>query len=157
MPNLNERTSHLSFLADLASLCVVSSCLAWWTCVPARLMAQGDSTSAIVGTVTDSSGAAVAGAMVTFVGTDTGSKRSARTDDAGRFNFPQLKPGMYSVKAEADRFESRTNESVWAGLGQRQTVAFILTPAGVKGEVTVTSLAPLVNPDNPNTSTTLQR
>ena len=118
-------------------------------------MAQGETTSAIVGTVTDSSGAAVAGAMVTIVGADTGSKRSARTDDAGRFNFPQLKPGMYSVKAEADRFESRTNESVWAGLGQRQTVAFILTPAGVKGEVTVTSLAPLVNPDNPNTSTTL--
>jgi hypothetical protein len=118
-------------------------------------MAQGETTSAIVGTVTDASGAAIGGATVTIVGADTGSKRSARTDDAGRFNFPQLKPGLYSVKAEAEGFESRTNESVSAGLGQRQTVIFILTLAAVKGEVTVTGQAPLVNPDNPNTSTTM--
>jgi Carboxypeptidase regulatory-like domain len=118
-------------------------------------MAQGETTSAIVGTVTDPSGAAIGGATVTIVGADTGSSRSARTDDAGRFNFPQLKPGVYSVKAEAEGFESRTNGSVSAGLGQRQTVTFILTLPAPKGEVTVTDQAPLVNPGNPNTSMTL--
>jgi hypothetical protein len=118
-------------------------------------MAQGETTSAIMGTVTDPSGAAVASASVTIAGTDTGSKRSAKTDDAGRFNFPQLKPGVYSVKVEAEGFESRTNESVSAGLGQRQTVTFILGLAVAKGEVTVSGKTPLVNPDNPNTSTTL--
>jgi hypothetical protein len=130
---------------------VVSACLTW----PARLAAQGETTSAIVGTVSDPTGAAIAGATVTIVGADTGSKRSAQTDDAGRFNFPQLKPGVYAVKAEAEGFDSRTNESVAAGLGQRQTVTFILTVAAARSEVTVSGEAPLVNPDNPNTATTL--
>src|ERR1700722_19780406 len=155
VPNSNGRTSHFSFFADLACLCVVSSCLARWACFPSRLMAQGETISAIVGTLADPSGAAIVGATVTIVGADTGSKRSAKTDDAGRFNFPQLKPGLYSVEAEAEGFGSRTNQSVSAGLGQRQTVTFILTLAAAKGEVTVTGHAPLVNPDNPNTSTTL--
>jgi hypothetical protein len=145
MPNTSNSTRGLSFLA----------CLAFLTCFPQWLPAQGETTSAIVGTVADPSGAAVAGATVTIVGTETGSKRSAKTDDAGRFNFPQLKPGSYSVKAEAEGFEPQTNESVTAGLGQRQTVSFMLKLAAAKGEVTVTGKAPLVNPENPNTSTTL--
>src|SRR6059036_2369886 len=68
------------------------------------------------------SGAAIAGAKVTITSTDHGLKRSVKTDHAGRFNFPQLKPGPYSVKAEADQFETQENNSVLAGLGQKQTV-----------------------------------
>src|SRR5262249_34523315 len=75
--------------------------------------------------------------------------------DAGRFNFPQLKPGRYSVKAEADKFAARENNSVVAGLGQKQTVDFTLAIATSNLNVTVTEEAPLINPENPNTSTTL--
>ncbi len=56
---------------------------------------------------------------------------------------------MYSVKAEAEGFEPQTNQSVSAGLGQRQTVTFMLQLAAAKGEVTVTGEAPLVNPEQP--------
>src|SRR5271169_5247512 len=122
---------------------------------PPQAVAQGETTSAIVGQVRDTTNAVVPGATVAIANLETGLRRSAKTDDAGRFNFPQLKPGVYSVKAEAEGFESRTNQSVSAGLGQRQTVTFILTLVAAKGEVTVTGQAPLVNPDNPNTSTTL--
>jgi hypothetical protein len=119
------------------------------------LYGQGETTSAIAGVVVDPSGAAIAQATVTVVSTENGLRRAVKTDEGGRFSFPQLKPGSYSVKAEADGFETRTNESVSAGLGQKQTVNFSLNLATVKGEVTVTMEAPLVNPDNPNTSTTL--
>jgi hypothetical protein len=145
VPYFNLPARTLSLLACLASV----------TCFPQRLKAQGETTSAIVGTVVDPSGAAIAGAAVTIVGTDTGSKRTAKTDDSGRFNFPQLKPGLYSVKAEVEGFEPQINESVSSGLGQKKTVNFILKLASAKGEVTVTGDAPLVNPENPNTSTTL--
>ena len=78
--------------------------------MPLRRMAQGETTSAIVGSVTDPTGAAIPGATVTVTNVENGLKRSVKTDDAGRFSFPQLKPGTYSVKAEADRFEAAAEQ-----------------------------------------------
>ena len=78
-----------------------------------------------------------------------------KTDDAGGFNFPQLMPGTYSVKAEADQFEAQQNNGVSAGLGQKQTVDFTLKLASASQSILVQEGAPLVNPENPNTSTTL--
>src|SRR5580700_4410221 len=86
------------------------------------LWAQGETTSAIAGLVSDPTGAAIPGAKVTITSTDTGLTRSVLTDDAGRFNFPQLQPGPYSVKVDAERFESQQISSVSAGLGQKQAV-----------------------------------
>src|SRR5437870_11152568 len=119
------------------------------------LWAQGETTSAVVGSVSDPAGAAIAGAKVTIRSTDNGLTRSVKTDSAGRFNFPQLKPGPYSAKAEADQFEAQENDTVLAGLGQKQTVDFTLKIATANQNVTITEDAPAVNPQNPNTSTTL--
>ena len=120
-----------------------------------RLLAQGETTSAIMGSVGDPSGGAVPGASVTITSSDNGAKRSATTDDGGRFSFPQLKPGPYTVKIEVNGFEPQTSESVFSGLGQKQIVNFTLKLAVAKNEVTVSGQPPLVNSDNPNTSTTL--
>jgi len=122
---------------------------------PVPAVAQGETTSAIVGSVTDPTGAAIPDATVTATNTEDGLKRSVKTDDAGRFSFPQLKPGAYSVKAEAERFEAQRNNSVSAGLGQKQSVDFKLNLASVSASVEVVEQAPLINPENPNTSTTL--
>src|SRR5437870_4911324 len=122
---------------------------------PDPLWAQGETTSAVVGSVSDPAGAAIAGAKVTIRSADNGLRRSVKTDNAGRFNFPQLKPGPYSVKAEADQFEAQENESVLAGLGQKQTVDFTLKIATANQNVTITEDAPVINPQNPNTSTIL--
>jgi hypothetical protein len=116
---------------------------------------QGETTSAIIGQVSDESGAAVPGSMVTITNTETGLKRSATTDDAGRFNFPQLKPGTYAVKVEAEGFESQQNGAVSSSLGQKQTVDFTLKVAPSKQTVEVSSEAPILNPENANTSTNL--
>jgi len=130
-------------------------CFAAICALPVRLSAQGETTSAIVGNVADPTGAALPGATVTVINTETGLKRSAATDGGGRFNFPQLNPGSYTVTIEAAGFESQTAPNVFSGLGQKQTVNFALKLAAAKAEVTVSGEAPLINPDNPNTSTTL--
>src|SRR5271165_4105129 len=134
---------------------LIAVCLACLAVFPGRLPAQGETTSAIVGAVADPSGAALPRAAVTIVDADTASKRSALTDDAGRFSFPQLKPGSYNVRVEAAGFEPQTAPSVSAGLGQKQTVNFTLKLAAARSEVMVSAEAPLVNPENPNTATTL--
>jgi protocatechuate 3,4-dioxygenase beta subunit len=73
--------------------------------LPMKTWAQGETTSAIVGQVSDASGAAVPGAMVTIHNTETGLQRAATSDDSGRFSFTQLKPGIYTVRVEAQGFE----------------------------------------------------
>src|ERR1700751_2074388 len=85
-----------------------------------QALGQGETTSAIQGQATDASGAVLSGATVTVRSLDTGSKRSVKTDEAGRFNFPQLKPGAYKVEIEAQGFEPQTANNVFSGLGQKQ-------------------------------------
>ena len=122
---------------------------------PAETSAQGETTSAIVGQVTDSTGAGIPGATVTITNRASGARRSAKTDDEGRFNFPQLMPGAYSIQVEVAGFEPQRNDAVSAGLGQKQTVDFVLKVAEAKQTVEVSGTPPLVNPENPNTSTNL--
>ena len=122
---------------------------------PARALAQGETTSAIVGQVTDTTGAVIPGAGITITNRETGLTRSAQSDDAGRFNFPQLKPGTYSVKAEAQDFQPEQIGNVVSGLGQKQTVNITLKVEQSNQSVEVSGEAPLLNPENANTSTTL--
>jgi hypothetical protein len=141
------------------------SCVRWRTTVlvlaiaasvfPAKTLAQGETTSAIVGQVTDATNAAVPDAAVTITNHETGLRRSAKTDNAGRFNFPQLKPGTYAVKVEAQGFEARQNDNVVSGLGQKQTVDFTLKVAQASQTVEVNSEPPLINPEDANTPTSL--
>jgi len=138
------RAGHIAFLV------LTVACL-----VPAQARAQGETTSAIVGQVRDTTNAVVPSATVTIASPETGLRRSAKTDEAGRFNFPQLKPGTYSVKAEAQGFEPQQNDNVIAGLGQKQTVDFTLRVTRSTVTVEVNSEAPIINPENANTSTTL--
>jgi hypothetical protein len=122
---------------------------------PGQAGAQGETTSAIVGEVKDTTNAVVPGATVTVTNHETGLKRSAKTDDAGRFNFPQLKPGIYSVRVEAQGFAPRQNDQVASSLGQKQTIDFTLVVARSNEVVEVNGEAPLINPADANTSTTL--
>src|ERR1700720_3766619 len=123
--------------------------------LPEVTFSQGETTSAIVGQVSDASGATVPSATVTVTNKETGLRRNASTDDSGRFNFPQLKPGTYSIKVEAEGFEPQQNVAVSAALGQKQTVDFRLKIAQSNQTVEISSEAPLLNPENANTSTTL--
>jgi len=123
--------------------------------LPEVAFSQGETTSAIVGQVSDASGAAVPGATVTVTNKETGLRRSASTDDTGRFNFPQLKPGAYSVKVEAEGFETQQNDAVSSALGQKQTVDFRLKIAQSNQTVEVSTEAPILNPENANTLTSL--
>src|SRR5271169_2208244 len=91
-------------------LCVLA--VSYADLLPEPAFPQGETTSAIIGQVSDTSGAAVPGATVTISNKETGLKRSATTDSSGRFSFPQLNPGTYSVTVEALGFETQQNGDV---------------------------------------------
>ncbi len=117
--------------------------------------AQGETTSAIAGQVTDQSGAAIGHAQISIVNNETGLKRNGWTGDTGRFQFPQLTPGTYTVRVFAPGFQEQQNKAVTAPLGRTQSVDFVLKIEAAKQDVTVTEEAPLMNTENPNTSATL--
>src|ERR1700728_1351097 len=123
--------------------------------LPETTFPQGETTSAIVGQVSDATNAAIPDATVTITNRENGLQRSLQTDGEGRFNFPQLKPGIYSVRVEKEGFDPQHNDNVVSGLGQKQTVNFTLKVAQSNQTVEVSSAAPLINPENANTSTTM--
>jgi len=120
-----------------------------------QAMAQGETTSAIVGQVSDTANAALTGATVTITNRETRATRTAKTDNAGRFDFPQLKPGTYSVRVEAPGFQPQQNDNVFSGLGQKQALDIRLKVAQARETVEVSSEPPLINPEDANTSTNL--
>jgi len=124
--------------------------------IPAEAFPQGETTSAIVGEIRDTSGALVPGAELTITNRENGLKRTAKTDGAGRFNFPQLKPGNYTVRVEAPGFAPQQDDNVLAGLGQKQIANFTLKLAQSRETVEVSGEAAIINPGNANTSTTLE-
>jgi hypothetical protein len=64
----------------------------------------------IVGTVTDPSGAVLAGAKITAVEIGTGLSRSTTADSQGYFVIPSIKPAQYSVSAESSGFRVERQE-----------------------------------------------
>jgi len=70
----------------------------------APAQAQGD--ASLWGSVSDSSGAAIADASVTIRNLETGTVRAVVTDEAGRFNAPALSVGHYEVAASKQAFKS---------------------------------------------------
>jgi outer membrane receptor protein involved in Fe transport len=80
----------------------------------------------IVGTVKDSSGAAVPNVVVQI---DGPVKRKARTDQVGRFTVPDLPPGTYLVTASREGFANANTGATLTGGAGRAEVELTLSPA----------------------------
>src|ERR1700722_1321967 len=67
---------------------------------------NGQSTSGtVLGTVKESSGAVVPGAMVTLTNTGTNARHSTLTGDTGSYQFVNLEVGTYQLTVEAAGFQ----------------------------------------------------
>jgi len=74
--------------------------------------------ASIRGTVTDPSGAAIAGAVVTATNMDTGIASKETTNATGNYVFPQLAIGRYRVSVTAANFKTAEIGSITLELGQ---------------------------------------
>jgi hypothetical protein len=102
----------------------------------------------ITGTVTDSSGAVIAGAKVTATRVETGVSQSTVTTSIGSYTIPSLMVGTYNVAAETTGFKSGTATDVTLDVAQQREVNFILVPAGVTQTVEVNAAPALLNTTN---------
>ncbi|MCU1329799.1 MAG: TonB-dependent receptor, plug, partial [Bryobacterales bacterium] len=106
----------------------------------------------IVGTVTDQSGAAVAGATVNLVNIGTSESRSTKADQDGAYRFVNLNPGMYKVVIEQSGFKHYTRDRI-----EVNVEAVVRADVGLEvGEVTqsveVSAQVPLLQTENASLS-----
>jgi carboxypeptidase family protein len=108
------------------------------------LFAQG-SFGRILGTVTDQTGAVLAGATVSITDTERGLARTLTTDSAGEYNAPNLIPSTYTVRVEAKGFKVLDRQNVVLEVGREIRVDLTPQPGAQNQTVTVTESIPLVD------------
>jgi hypothetical protein len=97
------------------------------------------------GTVRDSSGAFVSGALVTAKNQRTGEERTTTSADAGTFLLTNLKPSVYTVRAAKDGFAPVEYTDMPLAVGQELHIDFEFKPAGVQETVTVVGNSPVLD------------
>jgi hypothetical protein len=106
------------------------------------LRAQGNTTGAIAGTVTDASGAPVAGVTVIAVSRANGFTSSAQTRSNGYYLIPNLETGAYLVRTRRIGFETAERGSVLVALSVTTKLDIQLNQQAVAiGAVQVTAAA----------------
>jgi len=104
--------------------------------------------AAMVGTITDPSGASVPNVKVTLTNTETGLTRTVTTNDAGQYVFPELKIGHYEAKAEASGFKTAEQKGIVLQVGDRSRIDFQMQLGGAQETVTVEANAVRVQTDS---------
>lgn len=96
-----------------------------------------DITGAVVGTVSDGTGAVVAAATVRVTNAATGISATTRSDAKGNYSFTFLTPGLYTVRVEATGFQTEISANNEVVVGQSARVDLSLHPGAATQEVTV--------------------
>jgi hypothetical protein len=104
--------------------------------IPLGLHAQQYS-GTIVGTVTDSTGAAVPGATVTITNTGTAAKLTQTSGGQGEFTFAQLPIGTYEVHVKQGNFKEFVETGVQVHTSTNTEVPVVLQVGGASQTVTV--------------------
>ncbi len=109
----------------------------------ASAVAQGSGTGSVQGTVSDPTGAVIPGATVHLVNKASGLSRSAATDAAGQFEFPNLPFHPYQIDLRAAGFSAIT-QTVNINSTQPISLALTMQVAESSETVTVESDAPML-------------
>jgi len=132
----SRRVRMTSFFLSLATFMLLA--------LPVSSPAQSTS-GRILGTVTDQSGAAVAGASVAIMDVQRGTSRTVTTDETGGYVAPDLQPGTYKVHVEMKGFKTTERPNIGIEVATDVRVDVALQPGAVSETVVVEEEVPLLN------------
>src|SRR4029078_3878858 len=101
-------------------------------------MAQA-TTGSLRGVVTDSTGAVSPDPHVTARETATGSDTKTKSNSDGLYNFPRLKPGVYTLVVQKQGYKKQEFQQVTISIGQDTTIDAALQAGQLTETVTVTA------------------
>src|SRR5215469_10518555 len=137
-----------NFVLSIAAMLVLSGGMT-------QMSAQAVGT--IRGTVTDSSGAVIAGASVTATNTATALSRTEVTNREGIFVFPDLPIGTYNLEISNPGFQTQHRQSTVLLTGQTLGLQITLAIGSATQSVEVTSQAPLIESATSSVQTTVDQ
>src|ERR1017187_2923432 len=114
-----------------------------------------ETTAGITGTVTDNSGAAIAGASITATDLERGVSWPTVSNHNGIYDLPRLPVGTYDIKVEAKGFRLAQRSGVLLELNQLARVDFSMTVGAVTEAVQVTDEQPLLQTESTQLGTVI--
>jgi len=109
----------------------------------------GQATGSLAGTVSDKTGSVITGAKVLITSQGTGISREAKTDDSGHYLVPLLPVAMYTIRVEAQGFQTTEQKDVRLQLDEHREIDFMVSPASVTSTVEVSATEVAVQTTNP--------
>ncbi|QUV82467.1 TonB-dependent receptor [Chloracidobacterium sp. D] len=110
--------------------------LALWLLSPVGYAQSGSTTGTITGRVCDASGAVIGGTEIVCLQVGTGIQRTVQSREDGTYEFLNLPPGDYELRARAAGFEDR-RQTIRLSLGTTALVVITLATAGTTDVIEV--------------------
>src|SRR5215467_14504673 len=152
MPFPSVEVSIMWNRKHVLALCVVCALLVFFFAPKVRGQAAYGT---IIGTVTDSTGAAVADAKVTVTDMEKGVSQDITTNSTGYYTANNLIPGNYKVSVEAKGFKAYVQQNLPVIVGSSTTLNVTLQVGAVGETITVESAPPLLETDRASVGTDL--
>jgi hypothetical protein len=133
------------------SLALSVATLMFFVAIPYGAAQQ--TTASIRGSVTDASGAVIAGAEMTLVNTGTGASRSTRSLDTGAYGFESVDIGTYKLTASKQGFSTKVIDGIVVVVGTTAALNLTLGVGSTSEEVVVQGEVPLVDTNESHVGT----
>lgn len=104
----------------------------------------------IQGRILDSSGATIAGALVSATNLATKVAAAGKTDEVGAYNLPYLAPGLYTLSATAPGFKKTERANLELRINQRLQVDVTLELGDVRQTIVVKAQTPILETASAN-------
>src|SRR6516164_9206831 len=112
--------------------------------------------ASLVGTIIDSSGAAVPGAKVTLTETNTGVSRGTSSNESGNYTFSDLPPGTYALTAEQTGFKRASRPGVEVVVNTTGRVDLTLEPGQLTETVEVVAATAMLQTERADTGRSVE-
>jgi hypothetical protein len=141
------KNSRITFVAS-----IFLSALLSLTLLPAPVVSAQAVSGTILGSVTDPSGAALAGVRITLTQTATGFTRTVTSDESGEYSAPSLPPGSYTITVEQAGFKKLSLSNLQLSVDQKARVDLKLEVGATTESVTIEGSAPLIQTESSDVS-----
>jgi Carboxypeptidase regulatory-like domain len=148
-------TSGLKTLAQW--FCAASILTMLFVGTAAQLCLAQTGSATLSGTITDKSGALVAEASVEVMNQDTGTSIHTRTNGAGVYSVPGLKPGLYKVSVEKEGFKRVAVRDITLNVQDVVSRNFTLDVGAMSETVEVTGASLNINTSDGSVSTVVDQ